>query len=38
MKDDKCNNWDCILNEDGKKCVSGNCTNCPNREIHDEQE
>ena len=37
MQDDKCNNWDCILNEYGKKCLCVNCANCPNREIHDEQ-
>lgn len=33
MQEDLCNNYDCILNEDGKRCLSANCSNCPNREV-----
>ena len=38
MQDNKCNNWNCVLNEDGEKCVSGNCNNCPYREIREKSE
>ena len=38
MQDNKCNNWNCILNKDGEKCVSWNCNNCPYREIREKAE
>lgn len=35
MEENKCNNWNCILNVDGRECSSANCLNCEYREIHD---
>ena len=36
MEENRCSNYDCILNVYGKECSSANCTNCEYREIQKE--